>query len=227
MVEFTNAAFREGDKLKGASNYYVWALKMRAVLQAEVQWSIIEGKQRPATYPTMIDGETMTEAQLKKKKILACRLLLLSVTEDLIDLIAEYTDPTAAWKALKDQFNVGDQSQILTLMGQLQSLQMYEGGSVEEYIKKARELKNRLSSMGERLMDKNINQLVLNGLPRSFESLIQTLTHIDPNMTFEKLSSTLLSEAHYCQHRTQQVGDDEALAASFQQQISFCGREDG
>ena len=156
----------------------------------------MEIEQRPTTYPATIDRETTTKAQLKKKKILACRLLLLSVTDDLIDLIAEYTDPTVAWKALKDQFNVGDQSQILTLMGQLQSLRMHEGGSVEEYIKKAQELKNRLSSMGERLMDKNINQLVLNGLPRFFESLIQTLMHIDPNMTFEKLSSSLLSKAH-------------------------------
>ena len=65
----------------------------------------------------MIDGETTTEAQLKKKKILAYRLLLLSVTDDLIDLNAEYTDPSAAWKALKDQFNAGDHCQILTLMG--------------------------------------------------------------------------------------------------------------
>ena len=202
MAEITSAAFREGDKFKGALNYYVWALKMSAVLRVEGQWSITETEQRPTMYPTTIDKETMTEAQLKKKKILACRLLLLSVTNDLIDLIAEYIDLVVAWKALKDQFNVGDQSQILTLMEQLQSLRMHEGGSVEEYIKKARELKNCLSSMGERLMDKNINQLVLNRLPRSFESLIQTLTHIDPDMTFEKLSSSLLSEAHHRQHRT-------------------------
>ena len=110
MVEITNVAFREGDKLKGASNYYVWALKMRAVLRAEGQWSITETEQRPAAYPAMIDGETTTKAQLKKKKILACRLLLLSITDDLIDLIAEYTDPAATWKALKDQFNASDQS---------------------------------------------------------------------------------------------------------------------
>ena len=198
---------------------------MRPVLRTEGQWSITETEQRPATYPAMIDGETTTKAQLKKKKkILACRLLLLSVTDDLIDLIVEYTDPAAAWKVLKDQFNAGDQSQILTLMGQLQSLRMHEGGSVEEYIKKARELKNRLSSMDERLTDRNINQLVLNGLPRSFKSLIQTLTHIDPNMTFERLSSSLLSKAHRRQHRTQQVGDDEVLAASFQRQMNFRGQ---
>ena len=81
-------------------------------------------------------------------------------------------------------------------MSQLQSMRMQEGGSVEDYVKRARELRNRLLNMGERITNKSLNQLVLNGLPRSFESFIQTLTHIDPEMTFEKLSSSLLSEAY-------------------------------
>ena len=158
----------------------------------------------------------MTEAQLKKRKTLACRLILLSVSDDLIDLIAEHSDPAVAWKTLKDQFNSGDQSQILTLMGQLQLLKLNEGGNIEDYIRKARKLKNQLSSMGERLSDRNVNQIVLNELPRSYESTIQTLTHLDANMSFEKLSASLLFESHRHKHRDQLLGDEEALAASHQ-----------
>lgn len=202
MAESSNAAFRDGDKLKGASNYYVWTLKMRVVLRAEGQWSVTETEQNPGNFPATIEGELVTKAQLKRKKTLACQLLLLSVFDNLIDLIAEHTNPTAAWKAFKDQFNARDQSQILTVMGQLQSLCMTEESSIEDYIKKARELKNRLSNMGERLVDRNINQIVMNGLPRSCESLIQTLKHLDPTMTFDKLSASLLSEAHQRQNRS-------------------------
>jgi hypothetical protein len=50
-------------------------------------------------------------------------------------------------------------------MGQLQSLKMNEGRSIKEYIKKAQEFKNHLNSMGEKLFDRNVNQIVLNGLP--------------------------------------------------------------
>ena len=115
----TETAFREGDKLKGSSNYYVWALKIRAMLHAEGQWAITEIEQTHIVFPVTLDSEAMTEAQLKRKKILACRLILLSVADDLIDLIVEHSDPAIVWKTLKDQFNLGDQSQILTLMGQL------------------------------------------------------------------------------------------------------------
>ena len=216
--------FRESDKLKGSSNYYVWALKMRAMLRAEGQWNITETEQQPDSYPVTIEGEAMTEIQLKRKKTLACRLLLMSVADDVVNLVIEHTDLAVAWKALKDQFNFGDQSQVLTLMSQLQSMRMQEGGSVEDYMKKARELRNRLLNMGERISDKSLNQLVLNGLPRSFESLIQTFTHIDPEMSFEKLNSSLLSEAHRRQHRSQQYVDEEALVANFHRVASMRGR---
>ena len=216
MSETAGMIIREGDKLKGASNYYVWALKMRAILRGEGQWAITETEQLHAVFPITIDGEVMTEAQLKRKKILACCLILLSVADDLVDLVAETSDPAIAWKTLKEQFNSGDQSQILTLMGQLHSLKLNEGDAVEDYVKKARELKNRLTSMGERLSDRNINQIVMNGLPRSYESTIQTLTHLDPTMTFDKLSSSLLSESHRRKHREQVLGDDVALSASHQ-----------
>ena len=220
MTENLSVAFREGDKLKGLKNYYVWALKMRAVLRAESLWSITKSQQIPTAYLVTIEGDAFTETQLKKKKALACRLILLAVSDDLVDMIAEHTNPAEAWKALKNQFESGDQSQILTLMGQLQSLKMHEGGSIEDYIKKARELKNRLGSMGEKLSDQNVNQIVLNGLPRSYESTIQTLTHLNATMTFEKLGTTLMSESHRREHRNQQLGDDEALATTHNRQTT-------
>ena len=95
-------AFREGDKLKGSSNYYVWAPKMRAILCAEGQWTITATEQTYTMFLVTIDGEAMTKAQLRRKKTLACRLILLSVADNLIDLIAEHLDPAIAWKTLKD-----------------------------------------------------------------------------------------------------------------------------
>ena len=104
-------------------------------------------------------------------------------------------------------------------MGQLHLLKLNEGDTVEDYVKKARELKNRLTSMGERLSDCNINQIVMNGLPRSYESTIQTLTHLDPTMTFDKLSASLLSESHWRKHREQVLGDEVALSTSYQRHV--------
>ena len=54
---------------------------------------------------------------------------------DLVDTVAAYTDPTLAWKALKDAFYSGDQEQLLGLISQLKTMHLVEGASVEDYLK--------------------------------------------------------------------------------------------
>ena len=53
----SNVSICEADKLKGLSNYYVWGLKMRAILRGELLWAISEEESRPEVYPVTIDGE--------------------------------------------------------------------------------------------------------------------------------------------------------------------------
>ena len=139
----------------------------------------------------------------------------------MFDTIAAFIDPALAWQALKNAYQSGDQSQVLTLTSQLHSIKLSEGGSVEDYIKKTREIRNRLTSMGETISDKTMIQIVLNGLPCSYVNTIQTLTHLNVDRSFEQVSSSLLTESHRRKHRAQQLGDDEALAATFHQKASL------
>jgi hypothetical protein len=192
----SNVSIREADKLKGLSNYYVWGLKLRAILRGESLWAITEEEIRPDLYPVTVDGEQYTQVQLKKKKAAACKILIMAVCDDLVDTVAAHTDPALAWRALKDAFHSGDQGQVLGLISQLTTMRLAEGASVEDYLKRARELRNKLVSMGETVTDKTLCQLTLNGLPRSYESTIQTITHQNVALTFEQISASLLTETH-------------------------------
>jgi len=66
MTEGSNVAIREGEKLKGSVNYYVWALKMSSILRAEGQWGVTEQELVPVAFPAVIDGEQLTKTMLKK-----------------------------------------------------------------------------------------------------------------------------------------------------------------
>ena len=134
----SNVSIRERDKLKGLSNYYVWALKFRAILRGESLWAITEEESRPEQYPVTIDGEQYTQIQLKKKKAAAaCKILTMAVIDDLVDTVAVHIDPALAWKALKDAFHSGDQGQVLGLISQLTTMRLTEGASVDDYFKRA------------------------------------------------------------------------------------------
>ena len=135
-----NVSIREIDKLKGLSNYYVWGLKLRAILRGESLWAITEEEIRPDQYPVMVDGELYTQIQLKKKKAAACKILIMVVCDDLVDIVAAYTDPALVWKALKNAFHSGDQGQVLGLISQLTTIRLAEGAPVEDYLKHARKL---------------------------------------------------------------------------------------
>ena len=57
--------------------------------------------------------------------------------------------------------------------------------NVKDYLKKAHELKNKLKSIGETTSDKQVNQMIFNGLLRSYESTIQMLSYLNATMTFD------------------------------------------
>ena len=139
----------------------------------------------------------------------------MAVCDDMVDTIASHTDPALAWKALKDAFHSRDQGQVLGLISQLTTMRLTKGASIEDYLKRARELRNKLVSMGETVTDKTLCQLTLNGLPRSYESTIQTITHQSVAFNFEQISASLFTETHRRESRTIQLGDEEALAATF------------
>jgi hypothetical protein len=71
-------------------------------------WAFTEEVITPANFPATIDGEQYTEGQLKKKKALACRILTMAVSDNMVDSVAVHIDPALAWKALKDGFQSGD-----------------------------------------------------------------------------------------------------------------------
>ena len=151
-----NLYMRENNKLKGIVNYYVWSLKLKTILLAKGLWAYTEIEIATlASFLATIDGKSVTTQQLKKHNVQALKIIIMLVADDLIIILASQADLARAWKALKDYYQAGDQNQVLTVLKQLQQMRIAEGGSVEEYLKKAREMKNWLA----RIVYRDILQL--------------------------------------------------------------------
>jgi hypothetical protein len=92
------------------------------------------------------------------------------------------------------KFALGNQSQLLMLMNQLHILKKLEGRSMEEYVSKTMDLKNKLLAIGEVVPNRFIYQLILNGLPQSYEQVVQTLNNMDNVLIFDQLIAKLLAK---------------------------------
>lgn len=99
---------------------------------------------------------TFIEAQLESMRANAIIATILSVSNDLPNVIVSHTDPTLAWAALKSIYQASDQAQILMLTNKLQPIRLLERGSIKDYLKQARELRNQLSCIGEIISYKSI-----------------------------------------------------------------------
>ena len=221
MAEVRNISVGDTNKLDGTSNYHVWGLRMRAIFRREKWWVITENKIEPLVFPAMIGGVKVENLNaLNEMKASAMAAIIASVKDDVVDLIAEYEDPAEAWEALRKTYQSQDASNLLMYQSQLHSLKMLEGGVMEEYLRKARELKNKLAALGDPVVDRTLVQIVLNGLPRSYEFVIPSLTYAPVFPTFDTVCSKLITEYHRIQYRNRLLGeDDEALAVSFRNNL--------
>jgi hypothetical protein len=128
--------------------------------------------------------------------------LILSVEDNLVNTVVEFTDPALPWEALRLQFQSRDASQMNLLSQQLQNITMKDGTDVEKYITKAKDLKNRLTVLGEPISERMLMNL-LNWLLCSYEGVIQNLSTLDIVSSFERMSAKLITEHHCMKWRDQ------------------------
>ena len=209
----------ESNKLQGLQNYTVWKIKMEAIFRREKLWGLIETKQSVSVFPTTIAGiDYPSEERFHSEKQRARSGLILSVSDSLIGLVAEKDDPADSWNILRRMYNAGDQQQILFLTNKIHNLSLSEGGDVTAYLMDASNLRNHLNALGETISDRQLVNIVLNGLPRSFDMVVQGISYM-PNPTFEDVMGKILMESQRMSLRDNKHGQEEALAVQFRPQL--------
>jgi len=84
--------------------------------------------------------------------------LILSVEDNLVNTVVEFTKPALAWEVLRLQLQSRDASQI-NLSQQLHNITMKDGTDVEKYITKVEGLKNCLTVSGEPIPERMLMNL--------------------------------------------------------------------
>jgi hypothetical protein len=133
------------------------------------------------------------------------------VSNSLIGIVAGKEDPTDSWDVLRRIYNAGDQQQILFLTNKIHNISLKEGGDVTTYLMEASNLRNHLSALEENIADWQLINIVLNGLPRSFDMVVQGISYMT-NPTFEDVMEEILMENQRMAIRDHKYGQEEALA---------------
>jgi len=94
------------------------------------------------------------------------------MANSLFGLVSTFTNPMLTWDALDCKVVSGSQSHLLMLTNELHTLKMSKGGSMEKYIDKITNLKNKLL-LGKEISNKSICQLVFNAYKEVMKALFR------------------------------------------------------
>ena len=160
-------------------NYQVWAVRMKAHLDAMDVWEAVEEDYEVPplpTNPTMAQMKMHKERKNRKSKAKAC--LFAAVSNIIFTRIMNLESAKDIWEYLKKEYKGNERTknmQVLNLIREFEMLKMKESETIKEYSDKLLGIVNKVRLLGKDFSEERIVQKVLVTLPEKYESKISAL----------------------------------------------------
>ena len=146
-------------------NYMQWKQRFEALLVLKKLSAAIEGNGTPTQH----------------KEALA--YMRLHVNDDILLLLVGVEDAKAAWELLAQREKVGSVAREMQLRAELTKLQLQHNESIDSYEARARMLQRGLMAAGVKVLDPELAQYILAGLPTAYmpvySVLVETAAALD------------------------------------------------
>lgn len=181
----------ESIKLDG-SNYINWKFKLQTLLEGQNTYSIVIGDEGK---PTVANGGTNATIQEWEKRELKAKVLLkLSVKDCIIPHIRDCKTANEIWTTLKDMYEIKNTSRTLFLRKKILSIKMEENESVSSFLSRIKEVKDKLSDIGQTVANDDLVTITMNGMADDYQMFITGLNEREKPPSFEELTGILLHE---------------------------------
>ncbi|XP_074359819.1 uncharacterized protein LOC141699913 [Apium graveolens] len=156
-------------------NYTVWALKMKACMDAHGIWVAVSPK----------DPKAVVE---EKKDKMALAVIYQGIPEDILLSIAEKETAKEAWEAVKVLCQGAERvkaARIQTLRSEFEAMIMKEGESLDDFCLKLNGLVTNIRTLGDEMAEAYVVKKVLRAMPHKF---LQITSAIEQFGDLEKMS---------------------------------------
>jgi transposase InsO family protein len=187
------------DQRLGSNNYGTWREQMQALLAYKDLWT--------ATDPSIEQAANPGASQK------ALSLIKLNLEPHMLSLVARCQTARQAWNALENNFRAKSAARLVQLKRELASLSKSKAETLDQYFDRARTLRAELELVGATVEDNDIVAAVLNGLPKSYDTIVRMLTASVDVLTLDAIFPRLLADEQF-QHRDDRRNDDAAAYAA-------------
>jgi hypothetical protein len=213
-------SIKSENKLEGASNFRAWKTRIDLILAKNKVLDIMKGKIMEPQFEEGKEKEPQNVAVMKKFKdndINVMSIILDSIKDHLIPYISDLDSSKKMYDALINLFSVRNIAQVMNLKNALRNMKMNDDDSITSYFVRISQLRDQLQAIEEIISEKELVNIVLNGLPKTWDAFAASMNTRKEYPTFEELWTYCAQEESRisAKEKPQKEYDDQAFTARF------------
>jgi hypothetical protein len=166
-------SMKSENKLDGASNFRAWKTRIDIILAKNKVLDIMKGK---IVKPEFEEGKEkepqniVATTKFKDGDINAMSIIVESIKDHLIPYISHLDSSKKMYDALTNLFSVRNIGQVMSLKNELHDMKMNDEDNITSYFVRISQLRDQLQAIVEIILDKELVNIVLNGLPKTWDA---------------------------------------------------------
>ncbi|XP_071577887.1 uncharacterized protein [Temnothorax nylanderi] len=175
-------------KLKGTENYQVWKFQVENLLRHEHLWTC-------ANPPKDAEGNLiLTDVKPEDDEDARTTINLLLEPQCIVHVKNAKTARNA-WSNLSKQYENKCWSRRINLQTELWKLSYKECANMRDYLDKIKSLTQQLADIDAPVEDSWLVSIIMRGLPKQFDSIVQILDNTKEKVTSEDIMEKLMHES--------------------------------
>jgi hypothetical protein len=190
-------SMKSENKLDGASNFRAWKTRIDLILAKNKVLDIVKGKIVKPEFEEGEEKEPQNVAAMEKFKdvdINAMSIIVDSIKDHLIPYISHLDSSKKMYDALTNLFSVRNIGQVMSLKNELRDMKMNDDDNITSYFVRISQLRDQLQAIEEITSEKELVNIVLNGLPKTWDAFAASMNTRKEYLTFEELWTCVLKK---------------------------------
>jgi hypothetical protein len=213
-------SMKSENKLDGASNFRAWKTRIDLILAKNKVLDIVKGKIVEQEFEEGKEKEPQNVVVMEKFKdddINAMSIIVDSIKDHLIPYISHLDLLKKMYDALTNLFSVRNIGQVMSLKNELCDMKMKDEDNITSYFVRISQLRDQLQDIEEIISKKELVNIVLNGLPKTWDAFSASMNTRKEYPTFEELWTCCAQEESKisAKEKPQKKYDDQGFTARF------------
>jgi hypothetical protein len=213
-------SMKSENKLDGDSNIRAWKTRIDLILSKNkvldnikakiVELDFEEGKEKEPQNVVVMDN-------FKDNDINAMSIIVDYIKYHLIPYISHLDSSNKMYDSLTNLFSIRNIGQVMSLKNELCDMKMDDDDSITSYFVRISQLRDQLQDIEEIISEKELVNIVLNGIPKTWDAFVASMNTRKEYPTFEELWTCCAQEESRisAKEKPKNKYDDQYFTARF------------